>query len=645
MTFAAERTTSNKEVLKVIFVVSLIWLSVGVTLWQVIVSEDGKSVHAIHSENAWGDFLPDKDDFSFDGHLAPNVHNAKLRYAGRDGGDSNGKEETDEKDDANEVDEKDDTSEDDEKDDREVIDPSPHLMPPPADPGAPGEEGKEVELRPGTPEETEAYELGLKQHSFNEWASSKISVHRGLLDLRHELCKEKKYYRPLPQTSVIIIFYNEAWSTLLRTVHSVLERTPSELLREVILVDDCSDFDHLQAPLDEYVSHLPEVRVIRSPTRQGLIRARLLGVKHARGEVLAFLDSHCECMEGWLEPLLERIALNHTTVPWPVIDMIRWDNFAYLFHGVKGTLMVGGVDLVDLKFDWHIVRQIELNKRKSIIDPIKSPTMPGGVFAIDKKYFEHLGAYDDGMEIWGGENIEISFRIWQCGGTIELVPCAHVGHVFRVTSPYHASVDKWTRNNKRMAEVWMDDYKNIVYRRHPEYLKIDTGDLTPRKILRKALHCRDFSWYLQNVYTNVYVPDIRPVAYGQIQNKENHRCLDATSDPKEPPRLADCHGHGGSQYWELTRAGEVRLGVEGKLCLQTAVIKKVPSTDVITKTCAHRFANDQPSKQERWILQNSTVLYHPMTDRCLEGTDSGLVVAPCEDVNRQRWLLQNLDST
>jgi len=39
----------------------------------------------------------------------------------------------------------------------------------------------------------------------------------------------------------VIAFYNEAWSTLLRTVHSVLETSPDILLEEVILVDDYSD--------------------------------------------------------------------------------------------------------------------------------------------------------------------------------------------------------------------------------------------------------------------------------------------------------------------------------------------------------------------------------------------------------------------
>lgn len=55
-------------------------------------------------------------------------------------------------------------------------------------------------------------------------------------------CKEKRYnYDQLPTTSVIIAFYNEAWSTLLRTVYSVLETSPDILLEEVILVDDYSD--------------------------------------------------------------------------------------------------------------------------------------------------------------------------------------------------------------------------------------------------------------------------------------------------------------------------------------------------------------------------------------------------------------------
>lgn len=64
--------------------------------------------------------------------------------------------------------------------------------------------------------------------------------------------------------------------------------------------------EHLKERLANELSHLPKVRLIRASKREGLVRARLLGASVAKGEVLTFLDCHCECHEGWLEPLLRR---------------------------------------------------------------------------------------------------------------------------------------------------------------------------------------------------------------------------------------------------------------------------------------------------------------------------------------------------
>ncbi len=68
---------------------------------------------------------------------------------------------------------------------------------------------------------------------------------------------------------------------------------------------------------------------------------------------------------------------------------------------------------------------------------IRAPTHAGGLFAIDRQYFLNLGAYDPGLLVWGGENFELSFKVWQCGGSLEWVPCSRVGHVYRGFMPYN----------------------------------------------------------------------------------------------------------------------------------------------------------------------------------------------------------------
>jgi polypeptide N-acetylgalactosaminyltransferase len=122
--------------------------------------------------------------------------------------------------------------------------------------------------------------------------SNKISVNRSIPDSRHAECQRVKYPSDLPNVSVIIIFHNEAKSVLLRTVHSVINRTPEELLHEIILVNDKSSNEELYEPLEKYVreNFKGKVKIKNLSERKGLIVTRLEGAKIASGKVLVFFE-------------------------------------------------------------------------------------------------------------------------------------------------------------------------------------------------------------------------------------------------------------------------------------------------------------------------------------------------------------------
>lgn len=130
-----------------------------------------------------------------------------------------------------------------------------------------------------------------KEHNYNIFASERISLHRSLPDYRFPECKKLVYPQKLPTVSVIIVIHNEAWSTLLRTIWSVIDRSPRELIEEIILVDDNSTWPSLKRPLDDYIEFIPvNIRILRTNRREGLIRARLMGAKNATVHLLTSIE-------------------------------------------------------------------------------------------------------------------------------------------------------------------------------------------------------------------------------------------------------------------------------------------------------------------------------------------------------------------
>ncbi|XP_040297449.1 polypeptide N-acetylgalactosaminyltransferase 3-like [Bufo bufo] len=523
----------------------------------------------------------------------------------------------------------------------------PYLERPPLDPHAPGASGKPFTPDKLSPEERKEMKEGEKKHCFNVFASDRISLHRDLgPDTRPPECIEQKFKRcpPLPMTSIIIVFHNEAWSTLLRTVYSVMYTSPAILLKEIIMVDDASTDEYLKDKLDEYVKPFQIVKVVRQRERKGLVSARLLGASVATGDTLTFLDAHCECFYGWLETLLARIAENYTTVVSPDIATIDLRTFefnsplAYRNNSKRGKFDWG------LVFRWETVPSLENKKRKDETYPIKTPTFAGGLFSISKEYFEHIGSYDEDMEIWGGENLEMSFRVWQCGGQLEILPCSVVGHVFRSKFPhtFPKGTQVITRNQVRLAEVWMDGYKEIFYRRNREAANIvqqkSYGDLSKRYSLRQNLQCKNFSWYLNNVYPEMYVPDLVPLIYGDIQSFGKQWCLDAGADNfhgDKPPILYTCHGLGVNQYFEYTVSHEIRHNIQNELCLRAG------KGQVLLKSCNYKGRGTTVLPEEKWELQKDQLLFNAAYNMCLTANGPNPSLVPCNPSDPfQQWIFR-----
>ncbi|XP_051538423.1 polypeptide N-acetylgalactosaminyltransferase 11-like isoform X3 [Myxocyprinus asiaticus] len=132
-------------------------------------------------------------------------------------------------------------------------------------------------------QDQEVRDMGYHKHAFNVLISNRLGYHRDIADTRNDKCRDRSYPMALPTASVVICFFNEAFSALLRTVHSVLDRTPNYLLHEIILVDDHSELDDLKEDLDVYIQqHLQKkVKLVRNERREGLIRGRMIGASHA----------------------------------------------------------------------------------------------------------------------------------------------------------------------------------------------------------------------------------------------------------------------------------------------------------------------------------------------------------------------------
>uniref|UniRef100_A0A671V4S2 Polypeptide N-acetylgalactosaminyltransferase n=1 Tax=Sparus aurata TaxID=8175 RepID=A0A671V4S2_SPAAU len=491
-----------------------------------------------------------------------------------------------------------------------------------------------------TEEEQREAEVLFQKYGYNVFVSDRLPLDRALPDTRDPRCLEKSYPKDLPTIGVVLIYLDEALSVIKRALRSIIDRTPKNLLKEIILVDDNSSNEDLKEDLDIYVKMLeqqnPDLRIarVRHDVQKGLATARVSGWKAATADVVAILDAHIEVHEMWAEPLLTQIKADRTTVVSPVFDVVSYNNLVVIPYYALAQA-----------FDWNLWCMYEdfSPEYHSLQDsslPGKSPSVMG-IMVAERKFLGEIGLLDEGMEVYGGENVELGIRVWTCGGSVEVVPCSKIAHIARLHKPYQLDLDAAMRRNAlRVAEVWMDEYKhnvNLAWSLPFENHGIDIGDVSERKKLRERLNCKPFKWYLENVY-----PKLDPwddlLGYGGMKNLDADMCLDQGPQPGHTPIAFHCYFYG-PQHTYYRANGELYIGgIKSHKYNDNRCI-----TDMANKETEPGLFNCKEAMQKGmgiyWDFTQGKELKNKVTKRCLEIKDKKLIVQECTG---QRWEIQNL---
>ena len=359
---------------------------------------------------------------------------------------------------------------------------------------------------------------------------------------------QKEYYH---RVSIVISFKDELLSILLRTLTTIVFRTPMHLLHEIILVDDGSFHDHKLG----VISHIRwlEVPIVwyRRNNSVGIANARHFGIQRASGDVVAILDSHMVVSEMWLQPLLATLSEKPKGIIVPLVQMIgdhEYDKFhlhkinPYSWKMIRGYEGLGYTD----------VRINETNETQ----PYKTPVIGGGAFIADRTNLLEIWPHQFHPGLWGVENLRLSLRAWACAGGLWVNVCGKVTH----PNGLDPNLSRYKVGNSQLRKFRLSETAaeivNIMKKRKDadrlirstHFSQLREEIFETANVLSESFNytkCQnDYDWYLKNVHGNYHFKIFdhsRFVQVGVFQSAaEPTRCIVNIPSKAEVQTDTDC---------------------------------------------------------------------------------------------------------
>ena len=257
-----------------------------------------------------------------------------------------------------------------------------------------------------------------------------------------------------------------------------------------------------------------QIRLYRHEQRQGVSATKALGGRHARGEVLVFLDAHTKAEHGAIIRLVEDVeeTAGHAiiTPAVPALDVQEWqNNFAQVGNGYT-------LNLQTFDCGWKSLGELRgAQERRGLYE---SPALIGCALAISRSLYETLWGFDSHMRSWGVEDLDFGLKCWLMGYRILHDPDAVIGHRFRASfDNFSVPMEHVLINQLRMARKnftdsvwaeWLEGWRQRHSRRWGGYweglwahawllFNDDRPSVEQERSYLHAQRSRDEFWYAE----------------------------------------------------------------------------------------------------------------------------------------------------